>query len=323
MSISIAFFRFSFENTVRNLKTEISSDTQMLKINSVESETIFEKVIKSFKDDCVEQQLPIIINKDEEDFILAKYKVEWISKKDKESYFGRMFYGKLLERDKLAIKDGKEIELKGGRDFDEDEFYFAIFEAPNKEKKNFKSVYLLLQMTGNTGIKTGVIDNVYSKKINNFLKDFNNSSGNKYRVNVKSFNIGNIQDFFKDSTVKEINVYFNKNFSFPLKAKVEEKFSREKLIYDTKFSVKGLNHKLKQTAMDFFEIDLDPEEIEEVDFQIETSNGKTRTLKRKTRDEEITNIQARFDVTDLFEKSTNDEEIYKIFKDLFEEIVRC
>ena len=47
------------------------------------------------------------------------------------------------------------------------------------------------------------------------------------------------------------------------------------------------------------------------------------TLKRKTRDEEITNIQARFDVTDLFEKSTNDEEIYKIFKDLFEEIVRC
>ena len=134
-------------------------------------------------------------------------------RKEENAYFGKFFYGKILETNKSVIIGNEEKEMKAWQDTSRDEFYFSLFQYQNKLKnKGQNTIFLFLQTNGNVGIKTGVIDNVYLKKIEGRLKDLNEANATNIEVEIASYNITEerIIEIFDEAVIKKVEFYTEK-----------------------------------------------------------------------------------------------------------------
>jgi len=259
------------------------------------------------------------------------FKLDFFEKID-EFYFGKFFYGKILETDRSIIINDEEKQMKARKDISRDEFYFMLVQEENKLlPKGNKTIFLFLQTNGIIGIKTGVLDNVYLKKINAKLSALNKAKGRNISVTINSYNITEkkIIDLYNDSFVKSLQFY-NENNTEDLQKKVEGthilrtknfKIKNKTIIEGVTSSLKDFFSRNKEQKS-VYEIIFSNEDTEEVEIEISNGN-RTRKLIRKTKEEKIENIQARFDVTTEYQNANGDKEkIFDVFYDLFCDIIK-
>ena len=224
--------------------------------------------------------------------------------------FGKLFYGNLLEREKVVIKDGEEIELKPG-DWDQEEYYFLLKE--HNHPHFGKSIFLVLQ----SGIKSAIIDSVYKRKLKALEDKVRETSTESINFNIKIYNFMNVVQKYGQKQLKKIEIFYNQNSNFSTKAKIEEKLNNVFLEY--KLEVSKFSHKFKSIFDIFNEIDF--EDVSEINYEIETRKGSKQKLKW-SKEENLLNLQARADITDKIEKTDkNFESIYTIFEETFKEVV--
>ncbi len=303
MGFNIAFYRI----VATKNGNQISSDH---KLKSLVGEiTIFQSIKKMFLDEwVVKRQEQQEIKKSEEKYI--KYKYENVELFGESSLFGKLFYGNLLEREKVVIKDGEEIELKPG-DWDQEEYYFLLKE--HNHPHFGKSIFLVLQ----SGIKSAIIDSVYKRKLKALEDKVRETSTESINFNIKIYNFMNVVQKYGQKQLKKIEIFYNQNSNFSTKAKIEEKLNNVFLEY--KLEVSKFSHKFKSIFDIFNEIDF--EDVSEINYEIETRKGSKQKLKW-SKEENLLNLQARADITDKIEKTDkNFESIYTIFEETFKEVV--
>ena len=256
------------------------------------------------------------------------FKLDFFEKID-EFYFGKFFYGKILETDRSIIINDEEKQMKARKDITRDEFYFMLIQEENKLlSKGNKTIFLFLQTNGIIGIKTGVLDNVYLKKINGKLSALNKAKGRNISVTINSYNITEkkIIDLYNNSFVKSLQFY-NENNTEDLQKKVEGAhiLKTKNFKIKNKTIIEGIASSLKdffsrnREQKSVYEIIFSDEDTEEVEIEISNGN-RTRKLIRKTKEEKIENIQARFDVTTEYQNANGDKEkIFDVFYDIIKE----
>ena len=311
MSVGISIYRMIFKEN----NEEIDVGEKFTDINQNE-ESLHDIVVSVFN---------------EKTYLEMNFKLDFFEKID-EFYFGKFFYGKILETDRSIIINDEERQMKARKDISRDEFYFMLVQEENKLlPKGNKTIFLFLQTNGIIGIKTGVLDNVYLKKINAKLSALNKAKGRNICVTINSYNITEkkIIDLYNDSFVKSLQFY-NENNTEDLQKKVEGthilktknfKIKNKTIIEGVTSSLKDFFSRNKEQKS-VYEIIFSDEDTEEVEIEISNGN-RTRKLIRKTKEEKIENIQARFDVTTEYQNANGDKEkIFDVFYDLFCDIIK-
>jgi hypothetical protein len=311
MSVGISIYRMIFKEN----NEEIDVGEKFTDINQNE-ESLHDIVVSVFN---------------EKTYSEMNFKLDFFEKID-EFYFGKFFYGKILETDRSIIINDEEKQMKARKDISRDEFYFMLVQEENKLlPKGNKTIFLFLQTNGIIGIKTGVLDNVYLKKINAKLSALNKAKGRNISVTINSYNITEkkIIDLYNDSFVKSLQFY-NENNTEDLQKKVEGthilrtknfKIKNKTIIEGVTSSLKDFFSRNKEQKS-VYEIIFSNEDTEEVEIEISNGN-RTRKLIRKTKEEKIENIQARFDVTTEYQNANGDKEkIFDVFYDLFCDIIK-
>lgn len=311
MSVGISIYRMIFKEN----NEEIDVGEKFTDINQNE-ESLYDIVVSVFN---------------EKTYSEMNFKLDFFEKID-EFYFGKFFYGKILETDRSIIINDEEKQMKARKDISRDEFYFMLVQEENKLlPKGNKTIFLFLQTNGIIGIKTGVLDNVYLKKINAKLSALNKAKGRNISVTINSYNITEkkIIDLYNDSFVKSLQFY-NENNTEDLQKKVEGthilrtknfKIKNKTIIEGVTSSLKDFFSRNKEQKS-VYEIIFSNEDTEEVEIEISNGN-RTRKLIRKTKEEKIENIQARFDVTTEYQNANGDKEkIFDVFYDLFCDIIK-
>lgn len=311
MSVGISIYRMIFKEN----NEEIDVGEKFTDINQNE-ESLYDIVVSVFN---------------EKTYSEMNFKLDFFEKID-EFYFGKFFYGKILETDRSIIINDEEKQMKARKDISRDEFYFMLVQEENKLlPKGNKTIFLFLQTNGIIGIKTGVLDNVYLKKINGKLSDLNKAKARNISVTINSYNITEkkIIDLYNDSFVKSLQFY-NENNTEDLQKKVEGthilktknfKIKNKTIIEGVTSSLKDFFSRNKEQKS-VYEIIFSDEDTEEVEIEISNGN-RTRKLIRKTKEEKIENIQARFDVTTEYQNANGDKEkIFDVFYDLFCDIIK-
>ena len=311
MSVGISIYRMIFKEN----NEEIDVGEKFTDINQNE-ESLHDIVVSVFN---------------EKTYSEMNFKLDFFEKID-EFYFGKFFYGKILETDRSIIINDEEKQMKARKDISRDEFYFMLVQEENKLlPKGNKTIFLFLQTNGIIGIKTGVLDNVYLKKINAKLSALNKAKGRNISVTINSYNITEkkIIDLYNDSFVKSLQFY-NENNTEDLQKKVEGthilktknfKIKNKTIIEGVTSSLKDFFSRNKEQKS-VYEIIFSDEDTEEVEIEISNGN-RTRKLIRKTKEEKIENIQARFDVTTEYQNANGDKEkIFDVFYDLFCDIIK-
>ena len=311
MSVGISIYRMIFKEN----NEEIDVGEKFTDINQNE-ENLYDIVVSVFN---------------EKTYSEMNFKLDFFEKID-EFYFGKFFYGKILETDRSIIINDEERQMNARKDISRDEFYFMLVQEENKLlPKGNKTIFLFLQTNGIIGIKTGVLDNVYLKKINAKLSALNKAKGRNISVTINSYNITEkkIIDLYNDSFVKSLQFY-NENNTEDLQKKVEGthilrtknfKIKNKTIIEGVTSSLKDFFSRNKEQKS-VYEIIFSDEDTEEVEIEISNGN-RTRKLIRKTKEEKIENIQARFDVTTEYQNANGDKEkIFDVFYDLFCDIIK-
>jgi hypothetical protein len=253
-------------------------------------------------------------------------------RKEENAYFGKFFYGKILETNKSVIIGNEEKEMKAWQDTSRDEFYFSLFQYQNKLKnKGQNTIFLFLQTNGNVGIKTGVIDNVYLKKIEGRLKDLNEANATNIEVEIASYNITEerIIEIFDEAVIKKVEFYTEKETE-----EIKKRLEGSTVLKSKEFKVchKTIIDGIMEPITNFFrkekgkkniyEIIVEGVETDEVEIGM-TFKNKKRKLIKKTNAEKIDSIQAKFDVTDEYRNASGDDEkIFSIFLSLFCDIIK-
>lgn len=327
MSVGISIYRVIFKINEEEIDTNEIYEKKDRNISLFEQMKKEEVYDKNDKINLFELTASIFKNKEENNF----YQLKGFSKKDA-NYFGKFFYGNIIETDKSLKIDNQEIMMKGGKDISRDEFYFALFQADNVLlPKGNKTVFLFLQANGNVGIKTKVIDKVYLKKLRNKLSNLNKDQGINIKVEIASYNITEeqISKIYENCIVDRISLY-KKGISESLKKELEGeniKVTKHFAVYNNKV-IEGLCESFKtlfkknKKGKSVYEIILEDDITQESEIVLDIKKGKRkRKLIKKSWSEKIENIQSRFDVTEEYEKAKNEDEIYTIFWDLFCDII--
>lgn len=329
MSVGISIYRVIFKIDEEEIVTDEvyeKKDKNVRLFGQMKKEEVYDE---NDKINLFELTASIFENKEEDNNF---YQLKHFSRKDA-NYFGKFFYGNIIETDKSLKIDNQEIMMTGGKDISRDEFYFALFQADNVLlPEGNKTAFLFLQTNGNVGIKTKVIDKVYLKRLRNKLFDLNKDQETNIKVEIASYNITEekISKIYENCIVDRISLY-KKGISENLKKELEGeniKVTKHFAVYNNKVieglceSFKNLFKKNKR-GKSVYEIILEDDITQESEIVLDIKKGKRkRKLIKKSWSEKIENIQSRFDVTEEYEKAKNDEDkIYAIFFDLFCDII--
>ena len=329
MSVGISIYRVVFKNDEEEIATDKvyeKKDKNVSLFGQMKKEEVYDE---NDKINLFELTASIFENKEEDNNF---YQLKHFSRKDA-NYFGKFFYGNIIETDKSLKIDNQEIMMTGGKDISRDEFYFALFQADNVLlPEGNKTAFLFLQTNGNVGIKTKVIDKVYLKRLRNKLSDLNKDQETNIKVEIASYNITEekISKIYENCIVDRISLY-KKGVSENLKKGLEGeniKVTKHFAVYNNKVieglceSFKNLFKKNKR-GKSVYEIILEDEITQESEIVLDIKKGKRkRKLIKKSWSEKIENIQSRFDVTEEYDEAKNNEDkIYAIFFDLFCDII--
>ncbi|ACZ10763.1 Uncharacterised protein [Sebaldella termitidis] len=300
MGFNVVFYRIEF---LKNGKL-INSDYEISNITG--SLTLYQNIQKMFL-----QEWTIKGKEQHEVMGTVKYRYENLQEYDDgRALFGQMFYGNILENEKIAIKNEREINLSPG-DYDQDVYYFLL-----KEHAHFKfgkSIFLILQ----SGLKTAIINSVYKPKLDSFVRKLNQSSENNFSYNIKIYNFDNVVEKFSNRNVSDVELYYDANANFSTKSKIEQKLKKKDLKYKTVIS--GFKSPFKSIFEVFNELDF--ENVKKIDYEIEIQQGKRQKLSW-SKEECLATVQARANITERVERANRDfEKIYGVFEKIFSEII--
>ncbi|WP_299573915.1 hypothetical protein [uncultured Leptotrichia sp.] len=310
MGISIALYGLKLINKETGKQVDIINQ----KINLYQG-TVLEALYQKFNQDYEKKEIKELgkpaLN------IYSKYCVDNLKRLKDNSFFGKIKYGKNLETPISILKENETENLKPNEVpayiF---HFYFAPFSLSLKrEKENY--ILLLIQMTDGSGIKSDIIDGVYKKIIQDIL-DSNTSE--KFKLNIDSFNYGNLSELIEKSTVKKITVYKKIDRNNRVLNELSKALDFEVIDVHQTLNIRKLNKKLKNFSDKIYKINLEDLGIESLNAEVLLGNKK-KSIRLNNKEERIETKQTRIDITEEYKSCEDDfEKIMNIFLKEYEDI---
>ena len=172
-------------------------------------------------------------------------------------------------------------------------------------------------MTDGSGIKSDIIDGVYKKIIQDIL-DSNTSE--KFKLNIDSFNYGNLSELIEKSTVKKITVYKKIDRNNRVLNELSKALDFEVIDVHQTLNIRKLNKKLKNFSDKIYKINLEDLGIESLNAEVLLGNKK-KSIRLNNKEERIETKQTRIDITEEYKSCEDDfEKIMNIFLKEYEDI---